>query len=289
MGLLLDSLGSVDFLRSCDRDAVVRFMVLGRSADYAKGHVFWREGMPSQGVVIPVSGEAKSTTRGTDGREFIDCFTGPSECLGLETALDGLKHPTNAEVLRAGEFFTIRLEAFMTFLREHPEIRDTITEMLGRRLRRNLREREDIALRPVSERVAHFLVANACVRQSDGAKVLVEATQSEMAARLGTVREVVARVFASFSREGIIERTRDGIFVRDWDALRAQAGMEPEEHADPEAPTTYGPSSRTRTARFFLPLAEQRARRGRQRTRNCAEHVDDLEECRRKGCPGADA
>ena len=53
-------------------------------------------------------------------------------------------------------------------------MRTAIMQMLGRRLRRNLREREDIALRPVSERVAHFLIANACVRQGPGAKVLVD-------------------------------------------------------------------------------------------------------------------
>ena len=138
----------------------------------------------SSSPVVPVSGEAKSATRGTDGREFIDCFTGPGECLGLETALDGLEHPTDAEVLRAGEFFTMRRESFLTFLREFPETQPEITKLLGRRLRRHLQEREDIALRPVAARVAHFLAANACVRQSDGAKVLAEATQSEMAARL---------------------------------------------------------------------------------------------------------
>ena len=44
MALLLDTLSSVDFLSGMSQDAVVRFMVRGRSADYRKSHVFWRAG-----------------------------------------------------------------------------------------------------------------------------------------------------------------------------------------------------------------------------------------------------
>ena len=70
MALLLDTLSSVDILAGMSQDAVVRFMVLGRSADFRKNHVFWRAGASGQGIVVPVSGEAKLATRGTDGRVF---------------------------------------------------------------------------------------------------------------------------------------------------------------------------------------------------------------------------
>ncbi len=285
MGLLLDTLNSVDFLTGMGEDSVVRFMVLGRSADFAKGHVFWRAGGSCQGLIVPVSGEAKLATRGPDGREFIESFRGPGECMGLSCSLDGLPHASDAIVVRAGEFFSIRPDAFRQFGREYPDVWPAAVRLMGRQLRRNLQEREDIALRPVSERLAQFLIENACVRQTSGAKVLIEATQSEVAARLGTVREVVARVFADLARRGLIERSKDGIFIVDWDGLHAIAGVAPGEVQQKSA--IYHPSPTVRTARFFLPTTEKRSARERNPD-VCAKHIEDFDACRAAGCPGSE-
>src|SRR5262245_52886805 len=123
MALLLDALRSVEFFAGADEAVVVRFMVLGKSADFAKGHVFWKAGRDPELIVVPVSGEAKTTTRSAEGREFIDRFLASGECIGLASAVDGMPHPTDAEVVRAGEFFTMPRANFLKFLDEHPEIR----------------------------------------------------------------------------------------------------------------------------------------------------------------------
>ncbi len=286
MALLLDTLSSVDFLSGMSQDAVVRFMVLGRSADYRKGHLFWRAGASSHGVVVPVSGEAKLATRGTDGREFIESFRGPGECMGLSCTLDGLPHASDAIVVRAGEFFSMRPDGFKKFAAEFPEVWPAAVRLMGRQLRRNLQEREDIALRPVNERLAQFLIENSCVRQTDHAKVLIDATQSEIAARLGTVREVVARVFADFGKRGLVERSKAGIFIRDWDGLHALAGMTPGEVRN--STSVYGPPAAIRTARFFLPSSEQQTSASRDAVA-CREHVGDTNACRAAGCPNVTA
>lgn len=287
MALLLDTLRSVDFLANAPEATVLRMMVLGKSADFAKGHVFWKAGHAPESLVIPISGEAKTATRSAEGREFIDRFLGSGECLGLASALDGMPHPTDAEVVRAGEFFTITRTNFLRFLGEFPEIRARTTEMIGALYRRNLKEREDVALRPVPQRVAEFLLQHACVRQDDGARVLIHATQAELAARLGTVREVVSRIFADFQQRGLIERTEQGIYVSDWAGLHGEAGIESDEvgvEARGAAPATPD----LRTTRFFLPTIERRRRhQPTDDAQGCREHLGDLSLCRERGCPGA--
>jgi len=288
MGLLIDTLRSVDFLAGANEDVVMRFMVLGKSGDYPKNHVFWRSGKSPEGLVIPVSGEAKTTTRSAEGREFIDRFLGSGDCIGLASALDDMEHPTDAEVVRAGEFFSISRANLQKFLGEHPEIRPRITQMIGALYRRSLKEREDVALRPVPQRVAEFLLRHACVRQDDGAKVLVHATQAELAARLGTVREVVARIFADFGQRGLIERGEHGIFISDWDGLHAEAGLDPESDSEQASRGGVNTSPSTRTARFFLPTIERmRRHEDVDEAAKCQEHLGDLSACREKGCPGA--
>jgi CRP-like cAMP-binding protein len=285
MGLLVDTLRSVDFLKGASDQVVTRFMVLGKSLEFEKGHVFWRAGTQSELLVVPVTGEAKTTTRSAEGREFIDRFLAAGDCLGLASALDGLDHPTDAEAVRAGEFFTISRANLMRFFDEHPDVRARALQVIGALYRRSLKEREDVALRPVPQRVAEFLLRHACLRQSDGAKVLVHATQAELAARLGTVREVVARIFADFSQRGLIERAERGIFISDWDGLHAEAGLDGESAAEAGARDT---SPELRTTRFFLPTVERRRRHGgADEAQECREQLDDLSICRERGCPGA--
>jgi CRP/FNR family transcriptional regulator len=288
MGLLLDVLRSVDFLVGASEAAVTRFMVLGKDVEYSKGHVFWRAGKVPEGLVIPVTGEAKTTTRNAEGREFIDRFLGAGECVGLASALDGMEHPTDAEAVRAGEFFTITRANLEKFLGEYPEIRPRITRMIGALYRRSLKEREDVALQPVPQRVAEFLLRHACIRQADGAKVLVHATQADLAARLGTVREVVARILADFGQRGLIERGDHGIFISDWDGLHAEAGLEPPSQKEMTARGDALAASQKRTTRFFLPTIERRRRsEDADEAAKCHEHLGDLSLCRSKGCPGA--
>ena len=72
-----------------------------------------------------------------------------------------------------------------------------------------------------AERLARFLLEHCCIRQTDGAKVLVHATQSEIAARLGTVREVVARTLSDFIGRGLVSRSDAGLFVDDWKGFKS--------------------------------------------------------------------
>ena len=190
--------------------------------------------------------------------------------------------------MRAGEFFTISRTNFLKFLQDRPSVRAKATEMIGALYRRNLKEREDVALRPVPQRLAAFLLQHTCVRQADGAKVLVHATQAELAARLGTVREVVARILADFTQRGLLDRVDDSMFIADWDGMHAEAGFE--SPADEQLLSRSGGpvSSPVRTARFFLPTVERRKRGGGEsEASKCQEHLGDLNLCRDRGCPGA--
>lgn len=284
MGVLVDALKSVDFLHGEPDETVQAFLVAGRCVDREKGETLWRAGSPPQSIVIPVTGEAKTVSHGTDGREFIDRFIGPGECLGLQSTLDGLPHPTSAEIARAGAFFELPRSAALQLFDRFASARTKAVETVGRMYRRSVRDREDVVLRPVPERLARFLVEHACVRQSDGAKVLVHATQSEIAARLGTVREVVARTLSDFISRGLVARTDSGLFVGDWSGLCAMASIE----LDPRGgDTPSGAQSKIRTARFYLPRSEEWTKARESDPLGCLEHTGDLTPCERAGCPGA--
>lgn len=283
MGVLLDALRMVDFLRGANDDILDEILVAGRCADLAKGQIVWRRGGAPEGIIVPVTGEAKTVGRGTDGREFIERFVGPGDWMGLQSSLDGLPHPADAEITRSGTFFRLDRAALTKVFDAHPELRSAATQSVGLLYRQNVQDREDMALRPVPQRLARFLLEHACTRQADGAKVLLHATQAEVAARLGTVREVVARTLGEFASQGLIARTPHGIFIDDWSGLRSVAGGE----SGSDMPGLAVPPPHIRTARFFLPLAESWTRTHEPESSGCREHLGDLSLCARNGCPSA--
>ena len=284
MGVLIEILRRVDFLAGLPDDEVDRFMVLGRCSVRKRRHVFWRTGDDPRELVVIVSGEAKTVARSEDGREVIHAFFGPGDCVGLAGALDGLPRPHDAEVARGGEFLVIGRDALWSFLERLPHARRAALSMLGRMYRRSLRDHDDVVFHKASQRVARFLLERICVRQSDGARVLVDATLAELAARVGMVPEVASRVIARLRRAGLVRRRRRTVFVTDWAGLRAVAGLD----VDDASSTGLGPTARERTLQFFIPAAAESPRRLlHEEASVCIAALGELALCRARGCPVA--
>jgi CRP-like cAMP-binding protein len=80
---------------------------------------------------------------------------------------------------------------------------------------------EKLAFQPVAKRLAHFLVEIA--GDASGKSITRNFTLDEMAARVGTTREVVCRFLHRFSDQGLIEITRTEFSVIDHKGLKELA------------------------------------------------------------------
>jgi CRP/FNR family transcriptional regulator len=94
---------------------------------------------------------------------------------------------------------------------------------LARRVRHFAGIVSDLAFRPVSERLARYLVTSLGKPIKPGMSVELTLTQAQLAARLGTVRELVARALAELEESGVISRDRSHVTIRDPARLAALA------------------------------------------------------------------
>lgn len=246
--LVRETLRTVEFLAGADAGTIERFAACGRVAEVPAGHVFWRIGESPQGIAVPVTAELASISSSSGGHQIVYALLGPGECAGVAPALDGLPHVTEVRAIRGGAVFVVDHPAFAQFLGRCPAVRQDVVATVGRLYRRSLEERDRLTFLPVRARLARLLLDQACVRRDDGARVLLRATQTEVAGRLGSVREVVARAFGELAERGLVRR--DGVrwFVGGWAGLRAEAGIE--DAAESEVPCRTSAALRTR--RFFL-------------------------------------
>jgi CRP/FNR family transcriptional regulator len=77
---------------------------------------------------------------------------------------------------------------------------------------------EDLSLRTVRGRLARFLLA-----QGESGSVTRRWTQGEIAARLGTVRDVVGRTLRAFADAGLVRMDRQRIVLTDREGLEVEA------------------------------------------------------------------
>ncbi len=95
-----------------------------------------------------------------------------------------------------------------------PALERGLLQTFAGRLRRLSDLVGELSLYTVPERLARLLLEVA------GAPPERRLTQQEMAVRLGTVREVVARTLADFQSKGWLTLDQGRIAIRDADALR---------------------------------------------------------------------
>jgi CRP-like cAMP-binding protein len=126
---------------------------------------------------------------------------------------------------RAAALFLRRAD-LLDLCRRRPDVALSILETLARRVRRFAEIVSDLAFRPVPERLARYIagLAGAAAPETE---LDLELTQAQLAARLGTVRELVARAFSQLEESGIITHTRARVVIRDPARLAALARGEP--------------------------------------------------------------
>jgi len=187
-----------------------------------RGQVLAVEGQPCRSVYFVLEGRVRASKLSVDGREQILYDIGRDGGFYLVAALDGGVLPVTATAATRCSVLAVPAERFVALVDTEPSIARQLVRRLAKRLRHMSRLVEDLALRSVPARLARLLLDAVTVENPQ------RMTQREMAMRLGTVREVVARHLGRFRDSGLIRLQRGRIEIIDDDGLRsvADAGRE---------------------------------------------------------------
>jgi CRP-like cAMP-binding protein len=141
----------------------------------------------------------------------------PGEPFYLVPALDDQPLPVTTQAATRATLLRLPRADLLALLQEQPDLTLGLLRYLARRLRQLTTLVEGLALYTVPQRLARLLAERAAA--PDAQRI----TQREMAAQLGTVREVVARTLAQFAERGWLRLGRGSIEILDLQALRELA------------------------------------------------------------------
>ena len=193
-----------------------------------RGEVLFEEGQPCRGLFIIVEGSVEVRQTSLRGREQVFHAEGPGATLGEAPLFDRGGYIASAVALEPGRVLLLPRADLLDLCRRRPPVALSMLEAMARRVRGFAGIVSDLAFRPVPERLARYLDAAAGTPPvAAGTELPLELTQTQLAARLGTVRELVARAFSQLAASGVIARKRGRVVIRDPARLAALARGEP--------------------------------------------------------------
>jgi len=188
--------------------------------DYEDGQLILLEGSRDASVFFVLSGTVRVFRTSLEGREqnLIQLHSGDALNMPSAFAEPG-DAPASAMARGEVELLSIPRAEFRYIVSQTPEIALAVLRDLSQKLYHLTELSRDLGLRTVRSRLARFLLDH--TRPMDD--VPIRWTHQEIAAQIGTVREVVSRTLRSFADDGLIEMQRHRIVVRDAAALRREA------------------------------------------------------------------
>ena len=166
---------------------------------YERSALVYLEGEPSHGLYLVASGAVRVFKAAVDGKEQDLHHIGPGQSFSDAAAFDGRPTVANAQAMEPSVVFLIRREALLDLIREYPEIGVAVIGVLAARLREVSDIAGDLALRSLAARVAGVIL-----RRAETDSVTTLPTRQELAAMVGTVREVVTRALRHLEDSGLI-------------------------------------------------------------------------------------
>ena len=168
-----------------------------------------------------VNGAVKVFKTSADGKEQIFSIIRPGDSFNDVPVFSGGVNLTSAEALGPVVVNGIKKTDLEAVIREYPQLAQNVIRVLSRKVQELVSLVEDLSFRHVTGRVAKMLLEYA----GDGDGERPRLTQQEMAAMIGTAREMVGRSLKSLEEEGAIRVERNRIIITDLAALRELAGV----------------------------------------------------------------
>lgn len=213
-------------LRQVDFAAMLPEVSLAALASIAvprQGPAGWQvqlEGEPATAMYIVTGGRVKITRLAARGREQVLYVVSAGQHFNTVPIFDEGPCPANAEALTDVNLLVLPADDLRRVVMEHPPLALALLKEFTGRLRHLVNLVDELALHSVQGRVARLLLDQA--EATERGVVVPALTQAEMAARLGTVREMVARTLKGFETLGLISMERGMISILDRAGLEAQ-------------------------------------------------------------------
>lgn len=195
-----------------------------QAAFYARipaGRDVFVEGDTSSAIALLLSGVVRVYKIGETGREITlyRFGLGQSCVLTANAILSRQTFPAIATVEEDAEAIMIPSDTFRDWVRRHDLWREFVFDLFSQRLATVMAVVDEVVFRQMDRRVAGLILRLA--RSQNPLRI----THQEIAAELGSSREVISRIIEDFSAQGMLKAGRGTLEVLDYARLENRSLM----------------------------------------------------------------
>ncbi len=171
---------------------------------YPKNTVIINEGDQANAMYLVVTGKVRVYVSDESGKEFILNTMGPGDYFGELALLDDEVRSASVITTEKSTFSIIYKDDFSKVILSHPNIALVLLKNLSNTVRQLTENVKTLALQDVYGRIRKTLLSLAVEKNGE---MLIEdrLTQQDIANRIGSSREMVARILKDLSLGGYIE------------------------------------------------------------------------------------
>jgi len=181
---------------------------------YERGDMLFWEGEPCAGLHMIESGSVKLYRISPQGRHYIIAVMSEGATCNEVPAFDGGENPVNVEALETSRVWVIEPHILRNLVISDSEFALKILGRFGQNLRHLVKKVSELAFFQVTNRLARLIT------EMPNEDPNLHWTHEELAARLGTVREVVSRSLRELEKSGAIRVEGRQIQIMDDNVLR---------------------------------------------------------------------
>jgi len=217
---LLKRLRSFEFLQGLDETTLVRLADSATWQVFSPDSVVFWEGDVESNLFYLQYGSLKVLRSSPDGREQVLKFIEEGEIFNEVGVLAKRPNPATAVALEESGIWLIPRHALEDVISSHPQTAIQIIENMADKIIELVTLATDLSLKTVEARFAKLLLEQA---KDDVVERRRWTNQTELAARLGTVPDVLSRVIRELTRNKLIEADRREIRILDRKGLMERA------------------------------------------------------------------
>ncbi len=192
---------------------------------FRAGELVFSQSQPVTALFILKAGRVRVFRVTEDGKALTMAILEPGAVFGEMLLVGQRMYDNYAEAIEDAAICQLTVAEVEQYFLSDPRIAVRISRLLGEQVARLEERLTDLALRPLSARVASTLLklAEAAPAPRFGHTVVVRLTHEQLAGLLGATREATSKTMADFAAHNLIRQGRGRIIIQDASALNGVA------------------------------------------------------------------
>jgi CRP-like cAMP-binding protein len=174
---------------------------------FQAGQLIFSEGDTCTGLYVIQAGNVRIFKSSAGGREQVLAIEGPGNSIAELPVFDGGNYPASAQAINDCVLLFFSRPDFHALCVQYPEVALKVLKVVGGRLRRLVGIIEELSFTTVRHRLIALLVRlgkTQVSRDGETITLTLAMNNTELAAQIGTVRELVSRNLSRLQAEGLI-------------------------------------------------------------------------------------